>query len=139
VASKRRPKRRRDYAAEYQRRKARARALLGESYTTSAARGHPRRDKGELGVRELAQLRRAAAVLSPGETLRQVKIRRRPAMPKMRVDAAARVAEFAGVKRPTGDWHARNRDKTNRQRFVEAFLRLNMGSEQRAYLLWFSS
>lgn len=128
---------RRDYKAEYEKR---VRRLMALGLERSEARGHPR--SGKVGAAELGQLRRASALASPSGWVEVGGVMTRgPAAgpdPERRA-AADRVAEIAGVQSPAG------MGRTDRvasvyaaEAFVEAFVRLGLGSEQRAYTLWFS-
>ncbi len=116
----------RDYAAEYKRRMARAKAL---KLSKTVARGHPKPQ--ELGREETRQLRRAATtVASPGE---QRRIGVRPRQAPVRVGARERIAEVAKVRLPEVETRSRGA-----KRFVkEAMRQLGIGAHQ-AWTLWFS-
>ena len=123
-------KKKRDYKAEYRRRVARAGAL---GYSKSVARGHPKREQGEVGRAELRQLARAASkVLSPGQQ-RRVGIRR-PVQKPVRVKARQRIAELVGIDLPR---RKETRKTDDAKAFVEAAMALGIGNQE-AWTLWFS-
>lgn len=128
---------RRDYKAEYERRLKR---ILGEGLSRSAARGHPR--FGEVGVAEWRQLKRAADTPSPsGWRVEDGRLVRGPAEgpDPLRRAGAERLAEIAGVESPVGQgrmWKLRR--AASAEAFVEAFMALGLGTQQQAYTLWFS-
>ena len=135
-AAKGRTPKPRDYKKEYARRLARAEEIAkaaGRKVSRGAARGHPRRKKGELGIAELRQLRRAVEILSPADQRREGYGRPRTSF--ARREARERIAEIAGVdaeilRRPKRDADAK--------RFAETFVALGLGTMHQAYHLYFS-
>lgn len=123
----------RDYKKEYQRRLARAeiiqRGLPEPPSTKGVARGHPRRERGEMGFGELKQLRRAVALPSIGQQRKAGESN--PAQYELRIAARARLAEIAGVS-PEG------RTRSDADKFAAVFVGLGLGTLHDAYTLYFS-
>ena len=131
---KRQGKRQRDYKAEYRKRIARALKL---GLPASVGRGHPRRERGEVGVREARELRLAVKTPSPGEARRAgVRVsagereRRREAR-----RALGKMLEGMGIEIPSA--RAAKRDARALQ-FAELFAELGLGTSHEAYTLYFS-
>lgn len=126
----------RDYKKEYARRLARAEEIAkaaGRKVSRDAARGHPRRERGELGISELRQLRRAVGILSPADQRREGY--GRPKTSFARRDARERIAEIAGVDAAILRSPKRDADA---KRFAETFVALGLGTMHQAYHLYFS-
>lgn len=118
----------RDHKAEYQQRIARGSAM---GLPLSVSRGHPR--PGEVGLREIRQLRRAAALRSPGQGggAKEGDVR----------DAArefvAAIADVRAVKpeRARDEFYVRSQEA---DMFVEVYVAMAGVTRQEAYTLWFS-
>lgn len=133
--------RKKKLSPEYRRRLERAEALAkaqGRAFSRSVARGHPRREKGELGVAELRQLKLAAKTPSPGQA-RVLGVPRSAADYQLRKWARDIVAELAGLGGlPVPDSTEGTRRGKRAERFAEMFVALGIGSTHEAFTLYFS-
>lgn len=129
----------RDYKAEYQRRIQRGEVLqraTTDQPSKAVSRGHPRRKKGEIGLDELRQLRKAVKLPSPGEQRRSgVK---EPVQYEERVIARAFIAEIAGIPADPVTSTKATRRSPEAERFAEIFVAMGLGSLIDAYTLYFS-
>lgn len=146
-APKRAPKRKRQkkLSRNYERRIRRAELVaqalgLTSKNVRSIARGHPRRELGEIGLSEIRHLRAFVQLPSPGQQ-RKAGVANPVSHPE-RHAARERVAEVAGLApddyKIVPDSTARTRRSAAAERFAEIFVALGLGTDNDAYTLWFS-
>lgn len=130
----------RDYRKEYQRRIARAeviqRALPEAVQTKSVARGHPRRERGEVGFGEIKQLKRAAKFPSIGQQRDAGETN--PVQYEIRIAARQRICEIAGVPVESVTSTEGTRRSPEVERFAATFVGLGLGTLHDAFTLYFS-
>lgn len=138
-APPKRGKRKRDYKKEYARRVARAEVIqraTNQPFSRSVARGHPRREQGEIGLKELTQLQRAVRLPSIGQ--QRAAGETNPVQFELRVVARARIAELAGISIEVPTSTKASRRNADAEKFVETFIALGLGTLYDAYTLYFS-